>query len=377
MSNKAGFIAIAPEPVANYAVDALDPNGTPAVDLEFLRMRELSFSKNMEQDEVATVLPSFSQHPRVEIPKNLGYNFESAIYEARNSGSAGGEEPAGFSDFLVAAGFDADLPSGAGAELVLTPSTQPQPSLTIYRWERVLHGSTPLWTLWRARGCRNQTFQFGGSVNGVATFSGTGMSANFPRDATETAQPHGRTKPLEWFDIANQDLLLDQYGDAVVWTGSWSHALYTPMVTTFAQLQIAGSFAAVQDWTITIENQMDERPLLVGGVLVWEQLITGRTISFEATLKDRTAYLALVESVRDSLSGTPGDELITLTVAMDDGKGTGGTSYDISTTLQFADPQDGDSNGGKNWSIAGRATPNWSTSFAGDDELSIAISETA
>lgn len=377
MSATAGFILVSSEALANYAEDAIDLENNADADLVLMRWDELNTSPNFERHEFVGVTPSFSRHPHANIPRNMGYTFRAPLIEAPNPGNAGGESPVGITELLEAAGLSPAI-SSPGDDLVFTPSTQPTRSCTMYRWERELHGSTPLWTLARLHGCRHQRVEINLPLNQVAMISGNGNSANFPGRpglAAETATPWGKTAPAEWFD--DTDVLLDQFGDSLTWSGSLTASMYTPLIATFMQVSVAGSTAPVEAAKIIIENTIDERPLVVGGAIVFEQRITGRTIRFEATLKDRTTYEALKESVRDNLTGDPGDELVSLAVAMDDGKGSGGTSIDIAATLQYDPPSESEQNSAKNWSIVGLATPDWSSSLLGDDELTITVSATS
>ena len=355
----AGFLCIAPE--TNYGEDAIDLNANPDADLVFLRpYAPFTLQRAVEDIEQDVVRPGFSRHPHVSVPTHVNITaWNMPLYAAPNPGTAGGESPVGLVDALTSAGFVADIPV-AGGPLFIRPQTREEAtgsSFTAYCWERQVKGSTNKWRLWRLHGCRLETWSIGGALNAVATFEATGSSANFEKDSGETADPWGQTKALEWFDDSGP--ILDQFGDALAFVGTWQHGVFPVVVTTVARIRVAGVAFPLSQWRITGTNVFDVAPVeLDDGTVIQERTIADRTLVLTGTLKDGDdAYDRVIDTVRENAGGDPNAVILGVEIEMNDGRGSGGTTHILTGTLQFRVPQRGDENRLQANTIEGVFTP--------------------
>lgn len=357
------------EPGGSYNQDAIDLANNLAVARIYQYVHaDSAISPNVERKDRTGTRPSFGSSRGITLRRNLGVAIRGDVVAANNPGSPGGEYPYGMSDCMVAAGMAETIVASTSA--TYAPKTEAGEALTVYHWERFLDAAQT-WQLIYATGVRGNFSMEASGPGEIATWAFDGESANFPFDSGVTANPHGYSVDLAFFD-ADGTIALDKNGAAIVYTGLESVDDPTPMYFEAGTVTIDGTNFEVDNFKINHNNRVTIRMAGTANPYVEAVLITQRLPTLEVGLV--TTGAGFKKAIDKALDNAEMSGSLVLTDRM----GTGGSTLTIACPkLQANFATRRDIEGLRGWTLPLAANGNWAAAQVGDNEISYAWTVTA
>lgn len=348
---------------ATYGTDVIDlaNNLATARRYEYFRA-ESTIDPVVERRDRAGTRPSFGSTRGINVRRNLAVEITGDVVAANNPGNAGGEYPFGMADCMVYSGMAETIVSATSA--TYAPSTAATAGGTFYHWRRFLDAAQT-WQFIYATGVRGN-FTLSAEAGEIATWSFSGRSNNFPLNSGVTANPHGWSVDLAWFDT-DGTILLDKNGASIVYTGTETVDDPTPMYFEGGTFTIDGTTFTADSIKIDHRNQVTEKLAGTANPFVDAVYITQRGVAVEIGVANTGAdFEKALDKCLDNAE-------VSGTFVFTDRTGTGGSTLTITCNkLQFDFPTARDVDGLRAWTIPLAANPNWGGAQIGDNEISYA-----
>lgn len=353
---------------STYGTDEIDLANNLAVARRYAYLGEDSdITTNPERRGRQATRPSFGSVRGINVRRNLAVNVNGEVIAANDPGQSGGEYPFDMRDFMVAAGMSETIVDSTSA--TYAPSTEATAGLSIYRYKRFLD-ATQTWQLIYATGVRGN-FQMSANAGEIATWSFEGQSNNYPLDSTQTSDPHGYSKDLQFFG-SDGTIALDKNGDSITYTGAETIYDPNPMYFESGTITINSITYDVTNFTINHNNQVSVRLAGSSNPFARAVFITQRGVTVEVGLGVTGA------AFEDALDQCFDQAEVSGTFVLTDRLGSGGSTLTVTCPkLQFDPPTPQEVEGMQEWTVPLKANGDWGSDQTGDNEISYAWTVTA